>query len=183
MKTCKWIRDAMIDRIEGELSSTDSEVFDIHLETCSACQQEFARYEKIYTRLQADDMPVPGASFWDALLLRIRQQHVPFYAKSSWIGRLLPVAVPVLAVGVVLFIFLTRPPSTIQMIVPVSELLEDEDIAAITLNAMVHDDLVEDFTIIEESLPFDIDEALNEMTSGERELFLKLMTESNGVGI
>lgn len=185
MKICTWINKIMVDRLEGELSSKDNKMFDTHLASCTSCQREFAQLKKLYAHLHDERMPELDDGYWEEVRQRVRQQYIPLRPQRSWIRKLVPVAVPVIAACIALVVFIKRSPQTIEMTmtVPVAELLEDEDIAAITLQHMVFDDLIEDFEVIEESLPLDFDETLSEMTSQEKQLFIKMLAQSNGQSI
>jgi predicted anti-sigma-YlaC factor YlaD len=181
MKTCSWIRKRLIDRLEGELTEVDARAFDSHLEQCPGCRHEFEQVSTLYSKLSGDDVPLPSDEFWENTRQRIRQRSIPL-EKNWWLRKLMPVTAAVVAACLVVLLLVRKPSQTIEMVVPVSEMLEDEDIATIALATVVHNDVFEEFLVIEESLPFDIDETIGEMTPEEQELLIKLITRPSGAG-
>jgi anti-sigma factor RsiW len=182
MKECSWVQSRLIDRIEGELHDAETCVFDAHIKECPACRREYEITRRLYSSLK-DEVQVPDDAYWDSLRHRIRQHPVPLRVRHSWFRKLVPIAIPVLVAFVVIVLLSRRPSPTIEMTVPVSELLEDEDIATLALQTIVHDDMLQDLIIIEEFLPFDIDEMIGEMTLQEQQLFIELMMKEQGHGI
>jgi hypothetical protein len=179
MKRCSWIKRLM----ESDMSDHDRIEFDRHLKDCERCRQEFNELKLLYSRLHDDEVPLPDDRYWETVRQRVRQREVCIGKKPSWVKRLVPIAVPVIALCIALFVFVIRPSQTVEMIIPVAEILEDEDIAALALERMSHEEIVDDFEVIEESLPLDIEEAFSEMTSEEKELFIEFLTQNNGIGI
>ena len=183
MRTCSWIRRCMIDRIEHSLPDNECAEFDEHMKDCPACQGEFNDLQTLYNDLHKDTVPLPDEGYWETLRQRVRQKELHLRTRRSWLRRLVPIAVPVFVAGCIALVVLVRKPQrTVEMTVSVEEMLEDEEIAAIALQTISCDDLIEDFTVIEESLPFDIEEAVSDMTADEKEHFIELITQSNGVG-
>ena len=183
MRTCAWVHKHIIDRIEGELTEKDIGIFNAHLKKCPGCSREYEAVHNLYKIMQRDEVPLPDDSFWDTARQRIREQYLSLPARRAWIKKLLPITAVASVVCIALVLFVHRPHQSIEMVIPVVEFLEDEDIAALILPAIVHDDVFDDFMIIEESLPFDIDETVKGMTSEEQELFIKLLIKDNGIGI
>jgi anti-sigma factor RsiW len=173
----------MIDRVENNLTDKASTIFDAHIGDCPACQKEYNELQILYDDLHEDIVPLPDEGYWETVRQRVREKAVCLGTSRSWVRKLVPVALPVFVAGCIALIVLVRRPSeTLEMTVPIEEMLEDEEIAAITLQAMSFKDLIEDFTVIEESLPLDIEEACSDMTADEKEYFIELITKSNGIG-
>lgn len=182
MNPCSWSRKRLVDRIEGGLNDREARIFDAHIKECPVCRKEYETTRRLYSRLR-DDVMFPDDTYWDSLPQRIRARDVPLRARSSRFRKLVFAVVPIIAACMVAVLLSRRPCLTIEMTVPISELLEDKDIAAFILTAVVHGDVLEDFTIIEESLPFDIDEIVGGMTAEEQRLFIDLMKGKYGNSI
>lgn len=181
MKNCKWAQRRLIDYIEKTMDEKTTLQCEEHLKACPICKKEYDRILLLYGILDKQKVPFPDPVFWDTVKEHV--YHQPVVLKpGSWIRKVVPIAVPVCAIAVILFILLHRPNETVEITVPVSELLEDRDIAAIALNNIISDELIQEFTLIEESLPFDIDEFVGEMTVEEQQLFINLLEEIYNVG-
>ncbi|MBN2620347.1 zf-HC2 domain-containing protein [candidate division WOR-3 bacterium] len=178
MKGCSWVKKRLIDRVEGELNAAETRVFDNHIKECPACKKEYETTRRLYNSLK-DDVRFPDTAYWDSLPRRIRQNPVPLRRQGFWFKKLIPVLIPVIAACMVIVLLSRRPAPTIEMTVPVSALLEDEDIAMLALQTIVHDDMLQDLMVIEEFLPLDIDEMIREMTLQERQLFIELIVKEH----
>jgi anti-sigma factor RsiW len=179
MKKCSWVQKRIIDRIEGELNDAEVVAFDMHIKECSLCKREYRDFRRLYESLRGEQVPLPADAFWERMQQRIRRHPIYLPVGRQWLRKLVPVAACVLTACVLVFMLVKRSPRSVEIDIPVSELLEDEDIAEIALRSMACDDLSKDIMIIEESMPFDIDEMVSEMTSEEQELFIELITKAN----
>jgi hypothetical protein len=177
MNICKRFKRYVCEYIEKTLSQEDLASFKSHIEHCDDCQAELSRALKFYETLDKDIVPEPEPAYFDNLKIKIREGirlKNPFRIPS-----LVRVFVPVMA-GALLLFFILRPEKTVEISVPTSVLLEDETIARLSLSGIVNDKLITELIFVEDSLPFDIEEALSELTVQETQEFIKLLKEQLG---
>ena len=173
MKICDEFSSKIIDLLEDNLSRYDRERLSGHMKNCAICQKEYEKMKVLYGILNEDNVPVPGQKKFDLIKDNIRKQEIRL--KRHKVPGLIKVLVPVFAVALLVVLYVFRPERTVEISVPTSVLLEDETIAMISLGGILNDQLIEDLSVIEEDLPFEIDEMLAEFSDEERLDFIEIL--------
>lgn len=174
MKNCKY-RDKVINYIDGQLNYQEAYDFESHLKTCGSCQKEIIEFKRVYEILDNDEVPVPEQGFFDKLRIRIRMKEI--ILKPSPVWQITRIAAPVLAVLVVVFLIFNKPRGTIEITVPISSLLQNEDFNNLLLDRIIDDKVVTHFTTLEDYFTPNIEEYLNEFSEDEKVEFIKIITE------
>jgi predicted anti-sigma-YlaC factor YlaD len=174
MKLCKEFADRIIDLLENTLSGEEHERVSEHLKNCPSCQKEYDRVKALYGILDGDIVPIPEQELFDRIKNNIRQREIRL--RRFKVPIFIKVIVPAFAFTL-LVLFMFRSEKTVDIYVPASVLLEDETIAKISLGGILNDQLIDDFTVIEEDLPINIDETIAEFSDEERLYFIDILYE------
>ena len=103
MKDCKFIRESLGAWLDGELSASDAELVNLHLESCAPCEKERRQLEKLNVSLQsllvANVPPIAFEPFWDGVQDRIAavrswREGVMEWTRSVFTGPALAWTVP-----------------------------------------------------------------------------------------
>ena len=152
MKECSLYQEAMIEHLDGQLGAAATKALLEHLTSCSECRQEYKRLERFYRVMDEDGISLPARGVFLNIQQSIRQQAG--VSQRFPLGRLVKVMLPPLAVAALLLVLLNRKEDTIEMSVPVENLIEDGEIAGIAVNGIVDQKLLDDFSILDECLQF-----------------------------
>lgn len=100
---CEEVQKSLLEFMEGELGTADSEAVRQHLATCDACASELAAFENTMTLLKDDGYVEPEPFYWTRFeaglraKLRGRRAHFGFAPRFETLTpRLAPIAVAVL---------------------------------------------------------------------------------------
>jgi hypothetical protein len=177
MNICEDFRLKIIEYVEETLDPVEEKRLSEHVRTCPACQAELNRYVHLFELLDKDEVEMPDYTFFDAVKQRARQiELMPARRFTRW----LKVLVPICAAVVIIVILLGRGEKSIEMSVPISTLLEDEEIAHIGLTSIINDKLVDELVAIEDYLLSEADLALEELTDEEEEYLLQILHDKYG---
>lgn len=180
MSTCKEFKGRLIDLIEQNLSPEECEKLEKHRAHCTSCQREYLELRRLYDVLDQDDVPLPTDEYFESIRTAARQRAIPF--RSSIIRKIAQVLVPAAVVGV-LFVLMYRPEKTVEMRVPTTTLLQDRDVASLSLQGVVTEELVNDLLVVEEDVSPDIEELIDELSDQEEEKFVEYMVTKYGNGM
>ncbi len=180
MSTCKEFKSRLIDLIEENLSREECEKLEKHRAQCTSCQREYLGLRRLYDVLDQDEVPLPTDEHFERMRTTARQRTIPF--RSSIIRKIAQVLVPAAMVAA-LFVLLYRPEKTVEMWVPTTTLLQDRDVAGLSLQGVVTEELVNDLLVIEDDVSPNIDEMLNELSAQEQKDFVDHMMAKYGNGI
>ncbi len=180
MKECKEFCARISDFVKGMMSAEDKKKLEEHLKQCAFCQKEYEATVKLFGFLDRDAVPMPEPEFFENLKTKIRQRVI--LTKTSYFPKLIRVLVPV-AIAAIALIVLYKPSKTIEMSIPVANLLEDREIASYTLTKIVDQELVNDLDEIERSFSTEIEEELKGLSEQERIEFIKGLFKKYGIEI
>jgi len=180
MNTCEEFKNKLIDYFENQLSEQEYKKYREHLRYCRQCQKEYGAVKKLYEILDTDEVVLPEETFFDDLRLRVRREKMRF--RSSILQNIIKIFVPIFAAAAILLI-LSRPETTVEIAVPTSALIEDEEIASLSLSGVIDEELIKEMSIIESYLPFEIDETIDGLTNEERAELIKQLYKKCGNGI
>ncbi len=174
MKICERFKKNIIDFIEGRVSEDKRVLFDDHLKQCSRCHDEYVSIKRLYEVLDADEVVLPERQFFDNLSVKMRQREIVprWFTKRKF----LRIFVPACVVAVLLVVFIPRPTETIEIAIPTSTLLEDKEIADISLEGVISDDLIDDMTVLEDYFTLGVDESISELTEEEQATFVQFVS-------
>ena len=178
MKECKEFGARILDFAEGQMSLEEKRKFQDHLKQCAFCQQEYETTSKLINILDQDKVVMPEGEFFENLRTKVRQRVI--FTKTSYFPKLVRVLVPVLVAALVLVI-LYKPQKTIEMSIPVANLLEDEEIASYALSKIVDQEFVNDWNEVEKNFSLEIEEELKALTEQERIEFIKWLFKKYGI--
>jgi len=88
--------------------------------------------------------------------------------------------VPICVAAVILLVLLSRPHETIEMTIPTETLLEDKEIARLSLSGVVNDELIDELSTAEEYLSFELDETIDGLSDEERNELIENLYEKYG---
>jgi hypothetical protein len=180
MNICEEFRDKVIDFVENQLSEQECRKYYEHMQHCRQCQREYTAGKRLFEMLDADEVVLPEEIFFDELRQRVRKEKLrlrPFSLKN-----IIRVLIPVCAAAAILLI-LNRPSTTVEITVPTSALLKDEDVASLTLARVIDEELINEMSAVENYWSLDIDETIEGMTEEERTELIENLHEKYGNGI
>jgi hypothetical protein len=178
----RYRRDAIIEYLEGCLTDeVKRREFEEHLKTCRFCQKEYQGLQGLYRLLDKDGVRLPDPEIFERMKTRVRQEELILGRQPVF--KALKILIPVCAAAVIVFVLFRQPARTMDVSVPISSLLEDRDVAAYALNNVVNDDLKRQFLEIEDGLPLEINDAIDELTDEERDEFIKMLYDKYGSDI
>lgn len=180
MNICGRLKENIVDFIEGRVSEDKRVLFDDHLKQCSRCHEEYVSIKKLYEVLDADEVVLPERQFFDNLRLKMRQREI--VPRWFTVKRFLRIFVPACVAAVLLVILIPRPTETIEIAIPTSTLLEDEEIADISLEGVISDELIDDMTVLEDYFTLGVDESINELTEEEQATFVQFVSTQYDYG-
>ncbi len=179
MRICVEFKRRIVDFVENQLTEQESTRFNEHLLSCKQCQAEYSKVKKLYEILKKDEVVLPEKEFFDNLRLAVRQKWLSRrrFAMRSF----LRIFVPACAAAAVLLL-LYRPNRTVEVAIPTSSLLDDEEIARLSLDSVIDEKLIQELSMVEEYLSFEIDEAIGELSADERTEFIENLYRKYGNG-
>lgn len=180
MNTCAEFQRKIIDYVEKQLTEQEYKRFYEHLQHCKQCQGEYIAVEKLYEILDTDEVILPEKKFFVNLRSHVKQDKL----RIRWftVPKIIKIFVPVFA-AVAILLLLDRPDKTVEITIPTSALLEDEEIAHLGLSGVIDDELIHELSIVERYLPFEIDETIDELTEKEQSILIKNLSKKYGNGI
>lgn len=101
--------------------------------------------------------------------------------RSSLFQKLLRIFVPIFAAAIILLI-LSRPERTVEIAVPTSALIADRELASLSLSGVIDEELIEQMSIVDNYLPLQIDETIDDLTSEEQAVLVEQLYEKYGNG-
>jgi len=180
MKRC-MIGGKIIDYIEGLLSDKDRLDFENHLKFCNYCQKEIEEYKKLYDIFKYDEVPAPEQEFFEKLKIKGHQREIVYKRYPVW--KTLGILSPAAMAALIIFVLLKPSRQTIEISIPVSNLLESKDISYLLLDRVVDEKLSKQFTALEEYFQPDVEESINELAREEKEEFIKKVHSKYGLNI
>ncbi len=178
MKNCQAFKRKIVDYIEDQLTEYEHEEFKEHLQRCKQCQTEYSKVKKLYEVLDNDTVILPEQAFFDSLKIKLRQKN--WVPRKSYIKRIIKILVPVFAAAIIVLL-LNQPDKTVEMRVSVSVLLEDEEIAVLGLSGVINEELIDELSVVEEYLSFEVDVTIDELSEEEQAEFIKNLYEKYNI--
>lgn len=179
MKTCEEFKKRLIDYIEQQLTEHDYKRYYEHLRDCRRCQKEYGAVRQLYKILVADEIVLPEKAFFDDLRFHVQGEKMGF--RPSILRNIVRIVVPLLA-AVTILLILNRPEKTVEIVVPTSALIADEDVASLSLSGVIDEELIQEMAVVESYLPFDINETIDGLTSEEHAALLEQLSMKYGNG-
>jgi len=179
MNICEEFKNRLIDYVENHLSEQEYKRYYEHLRCCRQCQKEYGEVKKLYKILDTDEVVLPEEAFFDDLRSRVRREKMRF--RSSFLQKLMRIFVPIFAAAIILLI-LSRPETTVEIAVPTSALIADREIASLSLSGVIDEELIEQMSIVDNYLSFEMDETIDELTSEEQAVLVEQLYEKYGNG-
>lgn len=180
MNICDEFKRKLIDYLEDELINKERKQFDDHLQHCERCQTEYTRVKRLYAILDKDEVILPEQEFFDNLRIKVRQSKVAL--RRFHIGKIIRILIPAFAAAMIILL-LNRPQKTVEFSVPTAALLEDKEIASLSLDGIISDELINELSVIEDDLPLHMDEFIKELSDEEVDEFIKSLAKKYGVDI
>lgn len=179
MSTCKDFRKHLIDLVERKLSARDQKELDEHRARCASCQEEYHELERLCELLDADEVVLPEKEFFDRVRRQVRERELAVRGRT--LRKIARILVPV-AVVVAIVLLVPRHEKTVDIAVPTAVLLEDRDLAQLSLDGVVTEQLLDELSIVEDALSPGLDEMLDELTESEQEQFVDQLVALYGDG-
>lgn len=179
MNVCEEFKDKVIDLVENQLSGQECKKYYEHMQHCSQCQREYTAVKNLFEMLDKEKIILPEEIFFDELRLKVRKEKLHFH--PFVLKNIIKVLIPICAAAAILLIF-SRPSKTVEITVPTSALLEDEDVASLSLARVIDEELINEMSAVENDWSFDIDETIEGMTEEERTELIENLYEKYGNG-
>lgn len=180
MKNCTRFKQQMLDCAEDKLGTRERNRLLEHIKVCATCAREYQQIRKLFSIMADDRVPLPEQSSFDRIRAAAKRQAPRHeYETLKILSRIF---VPALALAAILVITLRPTKPTVEMSIPVANLLEDDEIAGFVINGIVDKPLVQEIASMEEYLSFDCDEAIEEMTREEKRLLVNSLNKKYAIG-
>lgn len=180
MSTCNDFKKHLIDLVEQKLSARDRKRFEEHRAHCASCQKEYHEVKRLYELLDADEVVLPESEFFDRVRRQVREAELPL--RGRIVRKIAQVLVPV-ALVVAIILLVSRPEQTVEISVPTAALLEDREIAQLSLDGVVTEQLLNELSNVEEKLSPGLDEMLDDLTEQEKNQFVDELVALYGNGL
>ena len=170
MSKCLHYQQQMVEYIENQLArDVQREMFE-HIKHCAVCAQECRRLRKLYKVMDEDEVTLPSEDFFEKVKSASRQQVVQ--QRRMTLTRLARVLVPALAITAIVLVVFSRRNDVVEINIPVTNLIEDEEIAGIAFAGIVNEEVFDEIMNMEDCLVFDNDDEIEEMTIEEKNEFI-----------
>ena len=180
MKKCAHYKAEIIDLMEDQLTAKARDELLEHIEHCVECAQEYRNLQKLNEIMNRDEVMLPPEEMFEQMKSAARKQVV--YPKPRLMRQLVMVSLPIFAVAVMLLIILRGRGETVEMSIPVANLLEDEEIAEIAIAGIVSTDILDEIEKYEEQLIFDTEEAIDEMSEAQKSELVDILCRQYVIG-
>ncbi len=180
MNVCDDCQKMMIDLIEDELTAAEKKWLLRHLSDCVDCSKEYKRLKKLYGLMDRDGIQLPPQEFFDHVRSTAKQ-GVTDRRKLS-LKQIAKILVPSLAAAAILILILRPSNNAVEWSVPVSSLIEDEDVAYVAMQGIVTEELVKDLILLEDQLPFDPEEEIEGLTVDEKKRLIDVLNQKYAIG-
>jgi hypothetical protein len=170
VSTCRKFRDQIVDCSEQQLNGDQQKQLLDHLSHCAECNMEFQKLQRLFDLLGNDALTLPPRESFEAMKIAARQQ-VPRYRPFT-VKNLARVLIPVFAAAAIFFIVLRPKNDKIEISIPVVDLIEDGEIASMTIAGILDRDTFEGILAMEDHVLPDNEEAIDEMTRSEKNEFI-----------
>lgn len=180
MSACPYHRYA-IDYADDQLDPGLRAEYERHLAGCPSCRGEQKELASMFALLGKEEIADPGPEFWAHVRQAARRQNLdPRYRPMRWWLRFLPALAPILAAAVWLLVVHSRSNSTIDLPVPLENIVQSEDLGLLSLDALVDDSLYQHMTAIERFYEPEVDDAISELDEAEQRTLIQSIEERYG---
>ena len=166
MRECERYQQQMIEYLEDQLAGDAYRELLEHIVQCAVCAQEFNRLKQLYRVMDEDEVTLPSVEFFERVKLTSRQRVTQ--RRRVTFDRLARILVPALAVAAILLVVFGRLDDTVEINIPVTNLIEDQEIADIVFAGIVNEEVFNEIIGMEDYLAFDNDDEIEDMTIEER---------------
>ncbi len=177
MKTCEEFKKRLIDYVEHQLTEQDYTRYYEHLRNCRHCQKEYGVVSRLYKILDTDEVVLPDEAFFNDVRFNVHREKMSF--RPSILKNVVKILVPLFA-AVTILLVLNRPDKTVDIAVPTSALLADEVVASLSLSGVIDQKLIEEMSVVENYLPFEINETIDGLTKEEHATLLEQLSKKYG---
>jgi hypothetical protein len=167
MKKCARYQQQMIDCIEDQLTKEAHDELLEHIERCAVCAREYRQLRALYEVVDKDRVAFPAGECFEKIKMA-SSQRVVLPNKRFTFKQLARILVPVFAVTVIFVMLFSRRNDVIEINIPVTNLIEDEEIAEIAFAGIVDENIFDEIMDMENYLTFDNDDEIEEMTIEEK---------------
>ncbi len=180
MKVCDDFQELMVDSIEDGLTPAEQEKLFRHLKDCVDCGKEYERLKRLHGVMDSDEIELPSKDFFEGVKVRARQRMI--YPKRFPLKKIAKILIPAFAVAAV-FVVIIRPTNNdVELSIPVSILIEDEDVAYVAMQGIVTKDVAKELISIEDHLSFDAEEAIEQLTVDEKRELIDVLNQKYAIG-
>jgi hypothetical protein len=131
--------------------------------------------------MNRDELALPPEATFERIKLAARM-HVA-YPRRRFFRQLLKVSLPVFALTAMFLILLRPRVETVEMSIPVANLLEDDEIAEFAIAGIVSTDILHEIDDLEEQFFIDTEEAIGEMSKEEKNELVRSLYRKYAIGI
>jgi len=170
MINCLHYQQQMIEYIENQLPRDVQREMLEHIKHCAVCAHEYRRLKKLYKVMDEDEVTLPSGEFFDKVKSASRQRVVQQTRET--LTRWARVIVPALAISAIVLVVFSRRNDVVEINIPVTNLIEDEEIAGIAFAGIVNEEVFDEIMNMEDCLVFDNDDEIEEMTIEEKNEFI-----------
>ena len=180
MKNCDDWQKMMVDLVEQELTPTQKRELVNHLGDCPVCAGEYDRLKKLYKLMDQDRIELPPREFFESMRSTVKQEAA--FPRRFPLKEIARILVPAFAAAAVLVLILKPANKVVEWSIPVSSLIEDEDVAYLAMQGIVTEDIAEDLISLEEELSFDAEEEIEGLTNQEKKELIDVLNKEYVVG-
>ena len=180
MIDCQKCRTLLIDFHEENLEERIASDISEHLKNCGECQKIYQEFVKVGLLLDQDKITLPLDDWFESLKRKIRQETPDI--KARYYLKWIPVPIAIAAIIILFFLF-PRRTGSVEMDIPTSYLLEDNEIAARTLKELIDADLIADLEGFEQWELENNEFIIDDMNREEKEDLIREINELYSIDI
>jgi hypothetical protein len=170
----------MIDFLEQQLTSEVHNELLEHMKQCTACAREYRELQELHEIMGRDAVTLPSEQTFEGMKVAARQQAL--HQRRGVLKQLTRVLLPAFAVAAILLFVLRPRVDTLEMSIPVANLLEDREVAEIAVAGIVNKDILDEIEGLEEQLFLSTEEAIEEMSKEEKREFVTALYQKYAIG-
>ena len=180
MNVCDNCQKMLMDLIEGELTTLEKKDLLRHLDDCVSCGREYERLKRLYGLMDRDKIELPPKEFFESMKSIVKQTVT--YPKKFSLKQIAKIMIPAFAVAAVLVLIFKPANNAVEWSVPISNLIEDEDVAYLAMQGIVTKEIAKDLISIEDQLSFDTEEEIEGLTIDERKELTDVLNQKYAIG-
>jgi anti-sigma factor RsiW len=180
MNICNDCQKMLADLIEGELTPEQTKELVQHLNDCRICTREYEKLKKLYGLMDQDEIELPPREFFERMRSTVKEKAA--HRRRFPLKDIARILVPAFAAAAILVLIFRPANNAVEWSIPVSSLIEDEDVAYLAIKGIVTEDVAEDLISLEDQLSFDTEEEIEGLTSEEKKELIDIINQKYTVG-